>query len=161
MTRRNTEDNTRMDEGAAPDTPQKLAEACARVMWEDDGPSQRLGMNLDHVAPGKATLTMEVTGQMTNGHGTGHGGYIFALADSAFALACNTHNQRNVAQHCSITYIAPVSEGDRLTAIARQHVRAGRSAIYDVRVVNQYGQHVAEFRGHSRTVKGTNLPEGA
>ena len=131
------------------------------MMWKDDGPSQCLGMNLDHVAPGEATLTMEVTDQMTNGHGTGHGGYIFTLADSAFALACNTHNQRTVAQHCSITYIAPVSGGDRLTAIAREHVRAGRSGVYDVRVVNQDGRHVAEFRGHSRTVKGTHLPEGA
>jgi acyl-CoA thioesterase len=142
-------------------TPQQVADACARVMWQDDGPSQRLGMKLDHVAPGEATLTMDVTDQMTNGHGTGHGGYIFMLADVAFGLACNTCDQRNVAQHCSITYIAPVSQGDRLTAIARQHVRAGRSAIYDVRVVNQDGRHVAEFRGHSRTVKGTHLPEGA
>jgi acyl-CoA thioesterase len=81
------------------------------------------------------------------------------LADSAFALACNTYNQRTVAQHCSITYIAPVSAGDRLTAIARETVRSGRSAITDVRIVDQHGHHVAEFRGHSRTVKGTHLPE--
>ena len=110
-------------------TPQEIAEACARAMWRDDGPSRRLGMSLDHVAPGQATLTMELTGAMTNGHGTGHGGYIFLLADQAFALACNTYNQRSVAQHCSISYIAPVSAGDRLTAIARETVRAGRSAI--------------------------------
>jgi len=147
--------------GTTPDSPQEIAEACARVMWQGDGPSQHLGMNLDHVAPGEATLTMKVTCRMTNGHGTGHGGYIFMLADSAFALACNSYAQRTVAQHCSITYIAPVSGGDRLTAIAREHVRAGRSAIYDVRIVNQNGEHVAEFRGHSRTVTGTHLPEGA
>ena len=147
--------------GTTPDTPQAVAEACARVMWRDNGPSQRLGMKLDRVAPGEATLTMDVTDQMTNGHGTGHGGYIFTLADSAFALACNSYNQRAVAQHCSITYIAPVSSGDRLTATAREQVRAGRSGIYDVRVVDQGGRHVAEFRGHSRTVKGTHLPEGA
>ncbi len=140
-------------------TPQELAEACARMMWDDDRASQRLGMKIEHVAPGEATLTMEVTGQMTNGHGTAHGGYIFALADSAFAFACNSYNQRTVAQHCSITYIAPVSEGDHLTANARENARSGRSGIYDVRVVNQHGQHVAEFRGHSRTVKGTHLPE--
>ena len=142
-------------------TPQEIAEACARAMWRDDGPSRRLGMSLDHVAPGQATLTMELTGAMTNGHGTGHGGYIFLLADQAFALACNTYNQRSVAQHCSISYIAPVSAGDRLTAIARETVRAGRGAITDVRIVDQHGNHVAEFRGHSRTVKGTHLPEGA
>jgi acyl-CoA thioesterase len=142
-------------------TPRQVAEACARVMWQDDGPSQHLGMKLDHVASGEATLTMDVTDQMTNGHGIGHGGYIFMLADSAFALACNSYNQRTVAQHCSITYIAPVSAGDRLTAIAREQVRAGRSGIYDVRVTDQHGRHVAEFRGHSRTVKGNHLLEGA
>ncbi len=134
-------------------TPQEIAEACARVMWEDDSRSRNFGMTLDHVAPGEATLSMDVTGQMTNGHGTGHGGYIFLLADQAFALACNTYNQRTVGQHCSISYIAPVSEGDRLTAIARETVRAGRSATTDVRIVDQHGTHVAEFRGHSRTVK--------
>jgi acyl-CoA thioesterase len=143
------------------ETAQQVAEACARSMWQDDGPSQRLGMKLEHVAPGEATLTMEVTDQMTNGHGTGHGGYIFTLADSAFSLACNSYNQRAVAQHCSITYIAPVSCGDRLTATAREQVRAGRSGIYDVRIVDQHGRHIAEFRGHSRTVKGTHLPAGA
>ena len=142
-------------------TPQEIAEACARAMRQDDGPSQQFAMTLDHVAPGQATLTMELTGAMTNGHGTGHGGYIFLLADQAFALACNTYNQRSVAQHCSISYIAPVSAGDRLTAIARETVRAGRGAITDVRIVDQHGRHVAEFRGHSRTVKGTHLPEGA
>lgn len=104
---------------------------------------------------------MAVTDQMTNGHGTGHGGYIFTLADTAFAIACNSYNQRTVAQHSSITYITPVSCGDRLTAIAREQVRTGRSGIYDVRVVDQNGRHVAEFRGHSRTVKGAHLPADA
>ena len=91
-------------------TPQQIAEACARVMWRGDGPSQRFGLTLDHVAPGEATLTMDLTGPMTNGHGPGHGGCIFLLADQAFALACNTYDQRTVAQHCSISYISPVSE---------------------------------------------------
>ena len=108
--------------------------------------SQRLGMEIEHVAPGAATLTMTVTEDMTNGHKMGHGGYIFTLADSAFAFACNTYNQRTVAQHCSITYIAPVSEGDRLTATARETAQFGRNGIYDVRVDNQRGEHVAEFR---------------
>lgn len=139
--------------------PAELAEACAEAMWKDDRATQRLGMRIEHVAPGAATLSMTITADMTNGHGSCHGGYIFTLADSAFAFACNTYNQRTVAQHCSITFIAPVSEGDRLTASAREVSRRGRGGIYDIRVTNQNGEHVAEFRGHSRTVKGTHLPE--
>jgi acyl-CoA thioesterase len=147
--------------GSAPDSRQALAEACARVMWAEDRASRALGMAVEHIAPGEATVSMAVTEAMTNGHGTGHGGYIFLLADAAFQLACNTHNQRTVAQHCSITYLAPVSEGDRLTAIARELARSGRSGICDIRIIDQDGRHVAEFRGHSRTVKGTHLPESA
>lgn len=139
-------------------TPQELAEACAQALWNDDSASQRLGMVLDHLAPGEATLSMTVTEAMSNGHGTCHGGYIFTLADSAFAFACNGYNQRTVGQHASITYLAPGRLGDRLTAAAREVSRQGRSGVYDVRVTDQDGQHIAEFRGHSRTVKGTHLP---
>ncbi|MFC7704341.1 hydroxyphenylacetyl-CoA thioesterase PaaI [Plastorhodobacter daqingensis] len=139
-------------------TDQELAEACARAMWNGDSTSQRLGMSLEAIGPGSATLTMTVTDQMTNGHGNCHGGYIFTLADSAFAFACNTYNQLTVAQHCSVTYIAPVSVGDRLTAQAREVSRRGRGGIYDITITNQDGAAVAEFRGHSRTVKGTHLP---
>ncbi|PDT81632.1 phenylacetic acid degradation protein PaaD [Sinorhizobium sp. BJ1] len=137
----------------------ELANACARVMWDDDQASQRLGMTLDQIAPGTATISMAITPEMTNGHGTCHGGYIFTLADSAFAFACNSYNQRAVAQHCSVTYIAPAFEGDRLTAMASEISRRGRGGIYDIRITNQRGEHVAEFRGHSRTVKGTHLPQ--
>lgn len=139
-------------------TPQELAEASAGAMWNDDSASQRLGMTLDHIAPGEATLSMTVTGAMSNGHGNCHGGYIFTLADSAFAFACNSYNQVTVAQHCSVTYLIPGRIGDRLTAAAREVSRRGRSGIYDIRITNQSGDHVAEFRGHSRTVKGTHLP---
>lgn len=139
--------------------PQELAEACAAAMWNDDSASQRLNMSLDHIAPGQATLTMTITADMSNGHGNCHGGYMFTLADSAFAFACNTYNQLVVAQHCSVTYLAPGQIGDRLTATAVEVSRKGRSGIYDVRLTNQNGQHVVEFRGHSRTVKGTHLPE--
>ncbi|MBU9697331.1 hydroxyphenylacetyl-CoA thioesterase PaaI [Rhodobacteraceae bacterium HSP-20] len=139
-------------------TPQELAEASARALWDGDSTSQRLGMTLDHIAPGAATLTMTVTPAMSNGHGTCHGGYIFTLADSAFAFACNGYNQRTVGQHASITYLAPGRIGDRLTATATECARQGRSGVYDVRVTNQDGTHIAEFRGHSRTVKGTHLP---
>lgn len=140
-------------------SPQELAEACARVMWNDDSASQRLDMHLVSVGPGTATLAMTVSDAMTNGHGTCHGGYIFTLADSAFAFACNSYNQRAVAQHCSITYLVPVQQGERLTAAAREVSRRGRAGIYDVIITNQDGVHVAEFRGHSRTVKGSHLPE--
>lgn len=140
-------------------TPQELAEACASAMWNDDSASQRLNMSLGHIAPGQATLTMTITADMSNGHGNCHGGYMFTLADSAFAFACNTYNQLVVAQHCSVTYLAPGQIGDRLTATAVEVSRKGRSGIYDVRLTNQNGQHVVEFRGHSRTVKGTHLPE--
>lgn len=140
-------------------SPQALAEACARVMWDDDNATRHLGMELVSIAPGEAVIAMDITDTMTNGHGTCHGGYMFTLADSAFAFACNSHNQRNVAQHCSVSFIAPTFRGDRLTASAQEVSRRGRSGIYDVRITNQEGEIVAEFRGHSRTIKGTHLPE--
>lgn len=139
-------------------TPQEIAEASVRAMWNDDSASQRLGMSLDYIAPGQATLSMTITDTMSNGHGNAHGGYIFTLADSAFAFACNSYNQMAVAQHCSITYLIPGRIGDRLTATATETSRRGRSGIYDIRITNQDGDHVAEFRGHSRTIKGTHLP---
>ena len=139
-------------------SPQALAEACAEAMWSNDSTSQRLGMRIERIAPGEATLSMEVTDLMLNGHGLANGGFVFALADSAFAFACNGYNQRAVAQHCSITYLVPVQHGERLTAAAREVSRRGRAGIYDVIITNQGGVHVAEFRGHSRTVKGTHLP---
>ena len=139
-------------------SPQALAEACAAAMWAEDWASQRLGMRIEHIAPGEATLTMTVTEAMLNGQGAAHGGFIFALADSAFAFACNGYNQRTVAHQASITYVAPGRLGDRLTAAGREVHRAGRNGIYDVRVTNGAGELVAQFRGHSRTVKGTHLP---
>lgn len=146
--------------GQGPETldPQALAEACARALWADDRASRALGMTLERIAPGEATLSMTITAAMTNGHGIGHGGYTFTLADSAFAFACNTYDRRTVAQANAITYLAPVKEGDRLAATAREISRQGRSGIYDVRVVDQNGVTVAEFRGLSRTVEGALLP---
>lgn len=138
--------------------PTAVAIASAEAMWQDDRASQQLGMRLDKVGVGSATVSFTVEERMTNGHGTCHGGFIFSLADSAFAFACNSHNQRAVAQHCSVTYIRPAFAGDRLTAAAHEVSRLGRGGIYDIKVTNQKGEHVAEFRGHSRTVKGTHLP---
>jgi acyl-CoA thioesterase len=140
-------------------TPQALAEACARAMWADDHASQGLGMRIDHIAPGQATLSMEITPAMTNGHGMCHGGFIFTLADSAFAFACNTYNQRTVAQMAAITFLAPARAGQRLNAAAREVSRQGRGGLYDIRVSAEDGTIIAEFRGHSRTIKGTHLPE--
>ena len=137
--------------------PQSIAEACAEVLWKNDCASQKLGITIIGIAPGSATLTMTVTKDMTNGHGTCHGGYLFTLADSAFAFACNTYDQCCVAQHCSISYLTPGYIGDKLTATATEVSRRGRSGIYDIRINNQKQETIAEFRGHSRTIKGTLL----
>lgn len=138
--------------------PQALAEACAEALWAGDEATQFLDMSLSNVQPGKCSLAMTIKKSMCNGHGSCHGGYIFTLADSAFAFACNTYNQRAVAQHCNITYLLPAASGDKLTAIANEVSKQGRGGIYDVQVCNQDGNVIAEFRGHSRTIKGTLLP---
>jgi len=140
-------------------TPQARAEASARAMWDRDTASRGLGMSLDTVGVGSATLSMTVTEAMTNGLKTCHGGFIFTLADSAFAFACNSYNQHTVAQMASITFLAPAFAGDRLKAEAHEIARSGRSGLYDIRVTNQSGAQIAEFRGHSRTVKGNHFPE--
>lgn len=119
-------------------------------MWADDPASKSLGMALEHVAPGEARLSMEVRADMVNGHGMCHGGFIFTLADSTFAFACNTYNERVVAQHCAVTFLRPARLGMRLTAVAAERTRAGRSGIYDVTVTAPDGAVIAEFRGHSR-----------
>lgn len=140
---------------------QHLAEACSAAMFDQDNASRALGMTIVRIAPGEAELTMQITARMTNGHKICHGGYIFTLADSAFAFACNTYNQRTVAQHCQVSFLRSAIEGDILTAVARERWREERSGIYDVTVTDSAGQTVAEFRGHSRTIKGTNLDDHA
>jgi acyl-CoA thioesterase len=135
--------------------PDEIARKCAEMMWADDKASAALGVAIEHVAPGAADVAMTVRETMTNGHGICHGGYIFTLADTAFAFACNTYNQRCVAQHCSIAFVAPARAGARLRASARERQRAERSGVYDVTVVDESGAVVAEFRGLSRTVAGT------
>ena len=100
---------------------------------------------------------MTIRPDMTNGHGICHGGFIFTLADSAFAFACNSYDERTVAQHCAVTFIAPAKLGDVLTAHAVEVSRTGRSGIYDITVTNGAGAVVAEFRGHSRTISGSLL----
>lgn len=136
-----------------------LARACADAMWKDDAASQSLGMSLVSVAPGQAVITMTVTAAMVNGHNICHGGYIFTLADSAFAFSCNTYNQRTVAQHCAVTFLSSAKLGDKLVARAVERQRSGRSGIYDVTVTREEGNVIAEFRGHSRTIEGALLPD--
>ncbi|HKH33612.1 MAG TPA: hydroxyphenylacetyl-CoA thioesterase PaaI [Beijerinckiaceae bacterium] len=143
--------------GGKPLDRQALAEACARAMWAEDQASQGLGMKIERVRPGEAALTMPVAERMVNGHKICHGGFIFTLADSAFAFACNSYDERTVAQHCAVTFLAPARLGDLLTAHAVEVARSGRSGVYDITVTSQSGVVVAVFRGHSRTIKGSIL----
>ena len=138
-----------------------LARACADLMWADDKAAQALGMVIRSVGPGRAEISMTVGPTMVNGHHTCHGGYIFTLADTAFAYGCNSRNDRAVAQHCSVTFIAPAREGMVLTAVCAEQQRYGRSGIYDVTVSDDHGKVIAEFRGLSRTIKGTFVPPEA
>jgi acyl-CoA thioesterase len=138
---------------------QTRAETCASLMMQKDAASRAMGMILDHIEPGAATLSMRVRPDMLNGHGICHGGIIFALADSAFAFACNSYNQLTVAQQNQITYLQPGAPDDMLTARAVEVSRSGRSGIYDVTVTNTDGQTIALFRGLSRNIKGQHYPE--
>jgi acyl-CoA thioesterase len=123
------------------------------ALWHADQASAGLGMALIDVMPGRAQLSMRVEPHMLNGHRTCHGGFIFSLADSAFALACNSNGIASVAAHCSINFLHPVPGGAVLGATAEERYREGRSGLYDVRVTHD-DVVVAEFRGHSRTTGG-------
>ena len=140
-------------------TPEEIAQRSAEAMWARDDASKWLGMSLDTVGPGTATTSFSVEKHHTNGHDICHGGYIFTLADSAFAFACNSHNRIAVAQHHTITYVAPGKLGDRLKAEAREIALFGRSGICDVRVTDQDGKLIAEFRGASRTIEGRHFED--
>ncbi len=147
-----TADGDGPPDGDGPD-PEDTARLSGEAMWANDPASRGLGMQLRDIGPGYAIMTMEITAAMTNGHHTAHGGFIFALADSAFAFACNSHGDKAVAQHCAVTFIRPGRRGDLLVASAHEVSLAGRSGIYDVQV--SVGDDViAEFRGHSRLVGG-------
>jgi acyl-CoA thioesterase len=134
-----------------------LARACADAMWKEDKASQGLGMEIIEIRAGQATLAMTIQPHMVNGHKLAHGGFIFTLADSAFAFACNSHNERTVAAQGAITFIRPGKLGDRLVAVAREVSRSRRSGIYDVQVTAAEVV-IAEFRGHSRSIGGTLVP---
>ncbi|WP_339670733.1 hydroxyphenylacetyl-CoA thioesterase PaaI [Dasania marina] len=140
-------------------SPQDLAQACADSMYKVDNASQALGMKILSVAPGRAELSMTVRDDMLNGHGSCHGGFIFALADSTFAFACNSRNISTVAQAVNIDYVRPGMAGELLTAVAVEKNLAGRTGLYDVTVSNEQGEDVAYFRGKSYRIRGTVLPE--
>lgn len=128
-------------------------------MWADDRASKWLGLSLDAVGPGTATMSMTVAAHHANGHGICHGGFIFTLADSAFAFACNSYNRHAVAQHNTISFLRPGKLGATLVATAREISLAGRSGIYDV-TVRDGDTVIAEFRGASRTIDGQHFETG-
>jgi len=138
---------------------QVLAERVAAEMYARDRASQSLGMKLGKFGPGHAELDMSVRPDMLNGHAIYHGGFIFALADSAFAFACNRYNLTTVASGCSIDFIAPAREGDVLTAVANERSATGRTGVYDIEVHNQRGERIAFFRGKSYRIKGHVIEE--
>ena len=138
----------------APAEARELAERVAAAMYARDTASKALGMTIVEVNAGHAELTMPVRADMLNGHAICHGGFIFTLADSAFAFACNSYNFNTVASGCGIDFVAPAREGDVLTARAAERSRAGRTGVYDIEVTNQRGETVALFRGKSYQIKG-------
>jgi acyl-CoA thioesterase len=127
------------------------AQRQAADMYEADLATRGLGITVDGVGPGRATARMTVTAAMLNGHRTCHGGYLFLLADTAFAFACNTRGAQVVAQGADVSFLAPVAEGDELVAEALERVLRGRSGLYDV-TVRRGDEPVVEFRGRSRAV---------
>jgi acyl-CoA thioesterase len=133
---------------------QALCEHVVAAMYARDPASQTMGMRLGSVGPGRAELTMTVRADMLNGHAICHGGFIFTLADSAFAYACNSYNLTTVASGCAIDFVAPAREGDLLTALAQERSVSGRTGVYDIEVRNQRGETIAYFRGRSYRVKG-------
>lgn len=134
---------------SASDSARAVAESSARRMYQADAASRGLGITIESVAPGQATAHMRVTEAMLNGHGVAHGGYVFLLADTAFAFACNSYGDVTVARSAEIVFVAPAQAGDELVAAAVERARYGRSGIYDVTVRTTAGTLVAEFRGQS------------
>ncbi len=140
-------------------TPQQRAERSAEAMWASDAAARTLGMTLVSVRPGHATMSWTVRDEHLNGHGICHGGFIFTLADTAFAYACNSYNAVTVAQENTITFITPAHPGEHLTATCTEAARSGRSGVYDAVVTGGDGRKIALFRGLSRTIRGQHFEE--
>lgn len=132
-----------------------LARRCAGAMYAEDRASRAAGITIEDIEPGRAAVRMTVTPAMINGHDICHGGYVFLLADTAFALACNTYGTPTVAQACDIVFIRPARLHDDLVATATERGRHGRNGIYDVTVIRG-DDVVAEFRGRSRALSGND-----
>jgi acyl-CoA thioesterase len=135
--------------------PMKVADAVAHAMMLNDRASNAAGIELVAVAPGAVTVRMAVTKDHVNGFDMCHGGVMFTLADTAFAVCCNSHGPQTVAAGADITFCRPATVGDVLTAHAVERTRFGRSGVYDVTVTRGDGEIVAEFRGRSRTIGET------
>ena len=131
----------------------KLAAACARSMYERDVAAQAAGISLETVSCGYAVLKMTVRPEMLNGHDVCHGGYLFLLADTAFAYACNSYNKVALAQNCDIDFVLPGKEADVLRATAEERRKGGRTGLYDVTVCRDDGTVLAHFRGRSVQLK--------
>jgi acyl-CoA thioesterase len=138
---------------------QSVARRSVRALYDGDRASQMLGITVESCAPGEARVAMRVRADMVNGHGICHGGLIFALADSAFAFACNSHGDNTVAAGAAIEFLAPGRLGDLLIAIAGERWRAGRSGIYEIEIRNQRGECIALFRGRSHQIAGRLIDE--
>ncbi len=157
MTSENTADGSSQQAADA----HRLAELAADALFAGDQAAHSLGITLAGTGPGHARLRMTVRADMLNGHGICHGGAVFTLADSSFALACNSYNAVTVAATASIDFLAPVREHDQLTAEAREVWRSKRNGIYEVCVTNQRGERVALFRGRSYCIGGEIVPQAA
>ena len=134
--------------------PDELAKRVAHGMLAAEGTGPAWGIGIEEARAGYARLSMTVRRDMLNGHGIAHGGYVFLLADTAFAFACNTYEVATVAAAAEVVFVTPAREGDALVADATERARYGRSGIYDVTVRRRDGELIAEFRGHSRQLNG-------
>ena len=139
--------------------PDALAHQVGVNMFAADTASRdTMGMELLYCKPGHASLRMTVTDKHLNGHQMCHGGFIFTLADSTFAFACNSHNKATVASAASIEFLKPAHAGDVLTCVGEEQVMSGRHGVYDMTVRNQHEQVIALFRGKSAQIQGQVVP---
>jgi acyl-CoA thioesterase len=138
-----------------------VARRAAEVMYANDVAAQRLGIVLEEIRPGYARMRMTVREDMVNGHNICHGGFVFALADTAFAYACNSYNRTTVAASAGIEFLVPSRLTDVLTAVAEEQVLGSKLGIYDAVITNQDDKRIALFRGRSYRLQGTIAPEVA